>query len=464
MNLGVVAIARPTFDVPYAEEVVGTAWETLSAGPYRLFGSSDLLMDVDAVDAAIDALPDTIDALIVLQSTFADSTLIEHATTRSIPTVLWAFPEERTGGRLRLNSFCGINLGGYTLTNLNRSYGWLYRSASDPETLNDVGRAISHETLRPPITDARPIDRYDPDTVARATSIQDRLRTASIGRIGDHPDGFEPCDYDDDTVDAIFGTTIDVVPLPLLFERSQAASHADVDAAERRAAAFLGGVDTLEQHALEQSLRLNVGLSELAGERGWSGVATRCWPETFTEFGGAACTPMSLLNDVGVLGTCEADVYGDLTGLAMQWLAESTAFVADLVHLDRATNTGVFWHCGLAPFDMADPAYSPVATVHSNRRLPLLSEFPLKPGRVTLARFSRSRGVHRLVIGGGEMLSAPPSFSGTSGVLQFDRTVDDVLATVMDEGLEHHYGVVYGDVREPLGALAALLSLPTVEL
>jgi L-fucose isomerase-like protein len=113
---------------------------------------------------------------------------------------------------------------------------------------------------------------------------------------------------------------------------------------------------------------------------------------------------------------------------------------------------------------MADPAYSPVATVHSNRRLPLLSEFPLKPGRVTLARFSRSRGVHRLVIGGGEMLSAPPSFSGTSGVLQFDRTVDDVLATVMDEGLEHHYGVVYGDVREPLGALAALLSLPTVEL
>ncbi len=176
------------------------------------------------------------------------------------------------------------------------------------------------------------------------------------------------------------------------------------------------------------------------------------------------CTPMSLLNDLGVLGTCEADVYGDLTGLAMQSIAGSVAFVADLVHLDRETNTGVFWHCGLAPFDMADPAYQPIATVHSNRKLPLLSEFPLKPGRVTLARFSRSRGVHRLVVGGGEMISAPPSFSGTSGVLRFDRSVDDVLSTVMDEGLEHHFAIVYGDVREPLAALAALLSMPIVEL
>lgn len=62
------------------------------------------------------------------------------------------------------------------------------------------------------------------------------------------------------------------------------------------------------------------------------------------------------------------------------------------------------------------------------------------------------------------MMRARLSFSGTSGVLRFDRPVADVLDTVMTEGLGHHYGLAYGDVREELRALAALLRLSIVEL
>ena len=102
--------------------------------------------------------------------------------------------------------------------------------------------------------------------------------------------------------------------------------------------------------------------------------------------------------------------------------------------------------------------------MHPNRLMPLLSEFPLKPGRVTIARLSQSKGQHRLVIGGGEMLRAAPSFSGTSGVCAFDRPAAEALDTVMTEGLEHHYGLAYGDVRDELRALAALLGLPVVDL
>ena len=156
-----------------------------------------------------------------------------------------------------------------------------------------------------------------------------------------------------------------------------------------------------------------------------------------------------------------------LSGIGLSgvsWMTDSASFVADLVDLDASSNTAVMWHCGLAPFEMADPESTPVATVHSNRRKPLLNEFPLKPGRVTIARFSQSRGVHRLVIGGGEMLREPLAFSGTAGVLRFDRPTNEVLDTIMHEGLEHHYGIVYGDVRDQLHALAAVLELPVIEL
>ncbi len=464
MILGVIALGRPTFDVPYAEEVAATAWSTLANGPDEITGSAELLMDAAAVDKAVKALDGTVDALVVLQATFADSTLIVQATDTTVPIVLWAFPEERTGGRLRLNSFCGINLGGYALTNLERPYRWVYRDPDDPAALADLAEALSQPIRPPTVATVTPIEAFDASTIEQAIVARDQIAGATIGRVGDHPAGFEPCRYEASVVADVFGTTIDAVPLPVLFDRSESSARDTVEKATARSAAFLSGVDALDAQSVERSLRLGTGLRSLVDEREWSGVAARCWPETFTEFGGAACTPMSLLNDVGVIGTCEADVYGNITGLVMQWLAGSASFVTDLVHLDRESNTGVFWHCGLAPFEMADPGVAPRATVHSNRKLPLLSEFPLKPGRVTLARFSRSRGIHRLVIGAAEMISAPLAFSGTAGVARFDRPVAEILDTVLGEGLEHHYGIVYGDVRDELAAVAALLSMPIIEL
>jgi hypothetical protein len=69
---------------------------------------------------------------------------------------------------------------------------------------------------------------------------------------------------------------------------------------------------------------------------------------------------------------------------------------------------------------------------HTNRGRPLRLEFPLRPGRVTLARPSHTRpgaerAGYRLVIGGGEMLHEPRSFSGTCGVVRLDRPAPEVL-------------------------------------
>jgi L-fucose isomerase-like protein len=113
---------------------------------------------------------------------------------------------------------------------------------------------------------------------------------------------------------------------------------------------------------------------------------------------------------------------------------------------------------------MADPEERPRAAVHPNRRMPLLADFALAPGRVTLARLSQSRGALRLVIAGGEMRKAPRSFSGTSGVIRFDRPAGEVVETILDEGIEHHYGIARGDCRAALREVAERLSLPILEL
>jgi L-fucose isomerase-like protein len=138
--------------------------------------------------------------------------------------------------------------------------------------------------------------------------------------------------------------------------------------------------------------------------------------------------------------------------------------MTDMVDFNPEDNSAVFWHCGLAPLSMADKEGPIRATIHSNRKLPLLNEFSLKPGRITIARLSQSKNVVRLVIGSGEIIRAPMSFSGTSGVVRFDRPVEEVLKTIIMEGLEHHVSMAYGDCRESLKKLANMMDIPVLHL
>ncbi|MDH3753245.1 MAG: hypothetical protein OEU32_05160 [Acidimicrobiia bacterium] len=464
MRVAVAAIARPTFDVGLAQEMADAAFEVLGRSGAALIGSPALLLDADTIgDAASAWIGADLDAIVVLQASFADSSLaLALARTTDAPLVFWAFPEDRTGGRLRINSLCGINLAGFALKRERRPYRWLYRHPSDPAALDELRGGL--DDTQPPPPSPAPTVEPGPDARRRAGEVRERLAEATIGVVGDHPVGFEPCGYDRDELASVTGVTAEPLGLDRLFDGARAASAADLDSLRRDVAVELEGLDDLDQDALDQSLRLHLGLRGLVADRGWSAVATRCWPECFTELGAAACTPQAMLADKGVPACCEADAYGGVTGLVLQWLTERPAFVADLVDIDRVDDTGVFWHCGLAPFSLADPEAVRKATVHGNRRKPLLNEFPLEPGRVTIARFSRSAGVHRLVVGGGEMLRAPLAFAGTAGVLRFDRPAGDVLATVMGEGLEHHYGIGYGDVRGDLYALAGQLGLAVVSL
>jgi len=270
--------------------------------------------------------------------------------------------------------------------------------------------------------------------------------------------------FDESVLEGLLGVRVERISLDEVFRAAEAQPPQAVTRARARVETELAGTRALEPEPLERSLRAFGALSDLARERGLSALAVRCWPEFFTAYGCAACGPMAMLSQDGVPCACEADVYGAATGLLLQALADAPPFMADLVDVDREENTAVVWHCGLAPISMADPDEKPHAGIHSNRRLPLLGEFALAPGRVTLARISQSRGSLRFVVAGGQMLKAPPSFSGTSGVLRFDRPAGEVLDTILEQGLEHHYSLAYGDYRAPLRAIAGRLSLPLLEL
>ena len=49
-------------------------------------------------------------------------------------------------------------------------------------------------------------------------------------------------------------------------------------------------------------------------------------------------------------------------------------------------------------------------------------------------------------------------------MLRFDRPAGEVLDRILEEGIEHHYSLAYGDYRDALRGVAEMLSLPLLEL
>lgn len=460
MRVGVIAVGKPTFDVAAAAPLAASAFTIVEKVAETVTGSANLAMDVETATEQASDLGD-IDVLVVLQATFSDGTLHQAAASRhpDVPIVLWAFPETRTGERLRLNSLCGINLGGFTLA--DRDLRWLYRSTEDEHAEDDLRAAI--DGPRSPRT-TPPLPSPGPEELARADVLASALHGYRIGAIGDHPDGFAPCEFTADEMAEAGSPTVDRVELTDLFSVARGFGASAVSELKGQVASRLTGLDALDQGAVDASLRLHLGLKSLSADHRWDAVATRCWPECFTEMGGAACGAQGMLDESGIPATCERDVFGALTALVLRDAAGSSPFVADLVDVDLDDDTAALWHCGIAPLAMAHPDDVPAATTHANRKLPLLHQFRLKPGRVTLTRFNRSRHGLRLTIGGGEVLDHPRPFSGTAAVLRPDGGARALLDTIMSERLEHHYGVIHGDVRATLVALADRLGLDVVAL
>ena len=461
MKLGVLPLARATFDVAFSQERYAAMQRQINGLDAEIVGPRELLFEAAQADAALDTMHATgVDALLILQVTFTDAaTTLAAAERLGVPVSIWAVPEPRLGGRLRLNAFCGLNLAGHALGRANVPFGWLYE---DPdrvglETLKDVvsGRRVSPRLQA---------EKSRGEEGARGAQIAAELQGKRIARLGAHPEGFDTCRYSADGLKKLAGIEVEAFDLNMLFDTAKATDDSTVDALRAEAENDLSDLDAVNEDELDRSLRLRAALENLRSNDKFDAFAVRCWPETFTEYGGAVCGPAAMMGERRVPCACEADVVGAVTQLILMEAADAPVFLTDLVDMDVEDDTGVVWHCGQAPISMQDPDVAARATIHTNRKMPLLYEFPLKAGPVTFMRISQAFNTVSMIIGFGEMLKRPMAFTGTSGVVRFEGGTTAALDRIMASGLEHHMALAYGDHREVLREVAGALDLPVLEL
>ena len=441
-KIGYFPIGRIHFDSRLAQESAKALYESIKDAGFEVVGNLDVSWNNDDIEKALSTSADEdLDIALVLNTTFTDSSMVKRIAERmDAPVVLWSIPEQWRGGRLRLNSFTGMNLAAHALKQSGIYYFYIYANPSDSDSTQYLKR------------------------VALAARAVKSLKSSKIGIIGEHPEGFETCDYNNEQLQELFGVGIKTFSIQEFFNDIGRIGVDQIKSIKEKLSNEIDGMDKLEQDAIDSSLASYLAFMQLKKNNGIAGLAVRCWPEFFTELKCSACGALALATENGLPCSCEADVLGLLSQILLEKLSGNSAVGIDLVGFDFEKNQAALWHCGNAPLDFANPKEQIKAIEHTNRGLPLLFQFAFKPGVVTIARLHQMQGQITLIINRGKMLDLPGPYSGTCGIIEFERPANEVYKMIMDLGLEHHIAFTYGDVVDELEVTAELLGLPVINL
>lgn len=439
-RVALAAFGRATFDLEQAAAVLGRSRTALEALPVEVAAVSALLTDPAA--AADFARSVDADLLICQFTTFVDARFVAAVAEATVtPLLLWSLREPgRRGERLSLNSLTGANLAGRELYGRGRFFRFVLGDPEEPA----VGARVAGLAR-----------------VAATRRWLDGFRVLVLGRA---PDGFFFSEPDPARAGAL-GVQVTRLDLDTLFGAAMALPPEAWRPIAEGVRAHVAGLEHLPPDQVEKFARMQAVVEREVAAAGASAVAVRCWPEFFTDFGAAACSFVSALNERGVAASCEADILGALSMSVLHRLTGGAPYLGDLAAVDAERNAAIFWHCGAGAFSLASPHTGATAGVQPNRKIGFTLEFALKPGRVTIARIGETRDGLRLLIGGGEALDAPQRFLGTAATVRFDgdKPIEDRVRGLIEAGWEPHYALAYGDVRQDLADLAALLGIPATE-
>jgi L-fucose isomerase-like protein len=439
-NAILLGVARPGFDTDLAMRMFRESAGLLGELGATVLRPDALLTDPDEAGKAAAGYRDRgADALIVQFSTFTDGRFLTNILNElDLPILVWSVPEPEVGGRLRLNSLTGGNLAASILVRLGRRFKVVYRLPSDVHAQAEIGPWLA---------------------AARAVA---RLKQAVVAEVGNPPPGFYTSTVDALTLMRATGIRLTRIDLQSVLHHAAqvpAARYQALIAADQKKVA---GLAQLASDQVVRSSQFTLALRDALGTPPPDAVAVRCWPEFFNEYKAAACSTLSHLIEDGIPAACEADTLGAVTMLMQLLLTGQPTYLGDLVHVDDQRNTCTFWHCGVGAFSLASPKTGPVAGVQPNRNLGFALNHSLKAGPVTIARLGQGPDGFRLGLLRGEAVDGPNTFTGTSVEVRMQPPVRELLDAMLYAGFEHHYALVWQDVRRELMELSRLLSIPCV--
>lgn len=434
ITLGLVCLARKTFDWKAAEEIYARIKKELGGiGDIDWAIVEALVIEPEEARSAAAYLNGRkVDGLVCISGTFHLGHLaLEIEKTLRKPILLWGLDElPYDGGKIRLNSVCGVNLNASNL----------YKSGIRNYTV----------TIGPKI---------DEDWVD-AIRILARFQTARVAILGYRAHGFFNLGVYDPNVYKELGILIDHYELEDVWGQEV---EAGAVAERRKRLLEVFDASGITEVQLAKVAELSAKLAAFLDARGIDALAIRCWPEFAAGYGISPCAAMSLLQSEDRILACEGDLEGALSMLAHSAIGAETPFLFDFSQVNFEQNYALFWHCGVAPCNLWDGACVRSLDTYFAGGKGVTADFVLKSGELSILRLDSAGTEYRLFIQKARAVPMEKELRGTYMKATFDAGVREVLAKVVDNGVAHHASVVYGDFIRPFRALARITGWRIIE-
>lgn len=438
IKMAYLPIGVPTFDLAAAqiqfEKSIGLLRQI---DPDVLVPEKPLLTLPDLESFMNSVSPD----LIILQNlTFANSAYAQKVLLKfSCPLVLWTLKEPVIdGSRLRLNSLTGAYSAGNLFHQLGRAdFTYVFGAPEDEH----VAKTIK--------------------SVFEASLMVKKLKELNVASIGHTPQGFGFGSALDSEVARAFGSTLHFIEARELMDKAKRMKDGEFDDTKVESENKMKGINLLPQENVVAHHKLYKAYSEYVKANNIQAIASRCWPDFFTDYGTPVCGVLGMLNENMVAAACEADLYGAITMYVGMELSKEPVFFGDPVSMDEEENTVTYWHCGTAACSLARADKGAETGVHPNRKIGPTMEFGCRPcEEVTVFRIGRKPdGSFRFFIAEGEALDKPKQFNGTSLVVKMDSSARDLVEKSVLDGWEPHFAVIYKNVTKELEILAKMLKM-----
>ncbi len=424
-KIGVVCLVRKTFDYITAgklyEEIIGNLSKRQDVD--FVFVEQPLIEPEDAQNASKKLLSENVDGVFIISGTFHLG-LLALIINKELqkPILLWGLPElPYNGGKIRLNSVCGVNLNASNL----------YKGGNDAFYVS-VSQDIDEDWIN-------------------AVKIKTALSSYHIGILGYRARGFFNVGVDELGAYAETGMLLDHYELREVINTN--ISNVEIERIEEELK------DIFDTHAitpqqLKKVAELSVKFRHFMEVNQLDALAIRCWPEFAAEFGIAPCASMSYLQSKGYLLGCEGDVEGLMSMIAHEAIGAHTPFMADFSQVNLEEDFALLWHCGVAPCNLTDGICNCSLDSYHAGGKGVTADFVMKSGEISFCRIDSARGKTRLLLGKGQAYPMEKELRGTYMKTRFDIPLQELLNKVVYNGFAHHISVVYGDYTKPFEILA----------
>jgi len=404
--------------------------------------ASEMGNSPEAVERITDSFKaDDVDIVIMVYGAFTGDDVSTYiAQQLKVPIILWApyEPPFEKEDRLNANALVAMTMNSASLKRLEHTCYSVYGNKEDDRAADKVKNIIA------------------------SYSVVKALNKTLLGLLGYRPTAFYNCAFDEGLIRRTFGIRIEETDLKVIFDKMAEVNTSEVIEDMKNTSQTFNTTMLPDGH-LENHSRLYFAMKQVMKEQKYDYGTIKCWPE----MGNLHTTPCAVLGrlaDEGIHVGCEGDVDAEIAQIVENMLTGLPTFITDMIDIDEEKNTMAFWHCGNSAPSLHNNKYEVTMKNHPLAGQGTAFYASLKTGPVTIARFCNIGGVYKLFLMRGEAVDTDRVTRGNMATVKVARPVREVVDSIIENQIPHHYSLVWQDVADQMIAVAKLLKIEVIEL